>query len=120
MFGTISRLSGMWTSVRNDCEDPDSKAHGAYVGPTWGRQDPGGPHVGPMILVIWINIKFHSGKEINCSTASHRHTRDPKVAHTVYMQISLISKHVKPPSGILLTKSVIFSKVSSTSRFPMT
>ena len=32
---------------------PDSKVHGAYVGPTWGRQDPGGPHVGHMILAIW-------------------------------------------------------------------
>ena len=31
----------------------DSKVHGAYMGPTWGRQDPGGPHVGPMILAIW-------------------------------------------------------------------
>ena len=26
----------------------DSKVHGANMGPTWGRQDPGGPHVGPM------------------------------------------------------------------------
>ena len=23
------------------------------MGPIWGRQDPGGPHVGPMILAIW-------------------------------------------------------------------
>ena len=23
------------------------------MGPTWGRQDPGGPHVGPMNLAIW-------------------------------------------------------------------
>ena len=26
---------------------PDSKFHGANMGPIWGRQDPGGPHVGP-------------------------------------------------------------------------
>ena len=32
---------------------PDSKIHGANMGPTWGRQDPGGPHVGPMNLAIW-------------------------------------------------------------------
>ena len=32
---------------------PDSKIQGANVGPTWGRQDPGGPHVGPMNLAIW-------------------------------------------------------------------
>ena len=31
---------------------PDSKDHGAYMGSTWGRQDPGGPHVGPMNLAI--------------------------------------------------------------------
>ena len=34
---------------------PDSKVHGANMGPIWGRQDPGGPHVGPMNLVIWVH-----------------------------------------------------------------
>ena len=28
--------------------NPDSKVHGANMGPIWGRQDPGGPQVGPM------------------------------------------------------------------------
>ena len=32
---------------------PDSKVHGTNMGPAWGRQDPGGPHVGPMNLAIW-------------------------------------------------------------------
>ena len=32
---------------------PDSKVHGANVGPIWGRQDPGGPHVGPMNFAMW-------------------------------------------------------------------
>ena len=32
---------------------PDSKLQGANVGPTWGRQDPDGPHVGHMNLAIW-------------------------------------------------------------------
>ena len=31
---------------------PDSKVHGANLGPTCGRQDPGGPHVGHMNLAI--------------------------------------------------------------------
>ena len=31
----------------------DSKVHGANMGPIWGRQDPGGPHVGPMNFVIF-------------------------------------------------------------------
>ena len=32
---------------------PDSKVHGVNMGPIWGRQDPGGPHVGPMKFAIW-------------------------------------------------------------------
>ena len=35
---------------------PDSKIHGANMGPIWGRQDPGGPHVGPMNFAIWAVI----------------------------------------------------------------
>ena len=27
---------------------PDSKVHGANLGPIWSRQDPSGPQVGPM------------------------------------------------------------------------
>ena len=33
--------------------NPDSKVHGANMGPIWGRQDPGGPHVGSTNLAIW-------------------------------------------------------------------
>ena len=36
---------------------PDSNVHGANMGPIWGRQDPGGPHVGPMNFAIWDNFK---------------------------------------------------------------
>ena len=35
---------------------PDSKIHGANMGAIWGRQDPGGPHVGPMNFVIWLVV----------------------------------------------------------------
>ena len=33
--------------------NPDSKVHEANMGPIWGRQDPGGPHIGPMKFAIW-------------------------------------------------------------------
>ena len=36
---------------------PDSKVHGANMGPICGRQDPGGPHVGLMNFAIWVIIK---------------------------------------------------------------
>ena len=31
----------------------DSKVHGANMEPTWGRQEPGGPHIGHMNFAIW-------------------------------------------------------------------
>ena len=40
------------------CGFPDSKVHGANMGPTWGRQDPGGSHVGHMNLAIWVVLKM--------------------------------------------------------------
>ena len=39
---------------------PDSKIHVANMGPIWGRQDPGGPHVGPTKLAIWVHVyRYH-------------------------------------------------------------
>ena len=37
---------------------PDNKVHVAIMGPIWGRQDPGGSHVGPMSFAIWENMVF--------------------------------------------------------------
>ena len=34
---------------------PDSKVHGANMVPIWGRQDPDGPHVGPMNFAMWVS-----------------------------------------------------------------
>ena len=39
---------------------PDSKVHGANMGRIWGQQDPGGPHVGPISIAIWVNKVFPS------------------------------------------------------------
>ena len=38
---------------------PDSKFHGANMGPIWGRQDPGGSHVGPMNFAFWDVYQFN-------------------------------------------------------------
>ena len=40
--------------------NPDSKVHGANMGPIWGQQDPGGPHGGPMNFAIWEVILRHT------------------------------------------------------------
>ena len=39
---------------------PDSKVHGASMGPIWGRQDPGGPYVGPMNFAIWVAVMYYN------------------------------------------------------------
>ena len=41
------------------CCDPDSKVHGSNMGPIWGREDPGGPHVGPMNFAIWGGFEYN-------------------------------------------------------------
>ena len=39
---------------------PDSKVHGANMGPIGGQQGPGGPQVGPMNFAIWEHIRLTS------------------------------------------------------------
>ena len=46
----ISKIDHHLTTTYNN---PDSKVHGANMGPTWVLSSPGGPHVGPMNLAIW-------------------------------------------------------------------
>ena len=68
---------------------PDSKVHGANMRPIWGRQDPGGPHVGPMNFAVWgtwpmtvylsytpfdkSNGRFLSDAKINMMPSSNLH-----------------------------------------------
>ena len=44
----------LWYLQHNSVQDtiPDSKVHGANMGPTWVLSAPDGPHVGPMNLAI--------------------------------------------------------------------
>ena len=44
----------------------DSKVHGLNMGPIWGRQDPGRPHVGPMNFVIWVAYVLCQGILLKC------------------------------------------------------
>ena len=43
---------------------PDSKIHGANMGPTWVLSAPDGPHVGPMNLAIRDALKHHAGSPV--------------------------------------------------------
>ena len=35
----------------------NKQVHGANMEPIWDRQDLGGPHVGPMSLAIWVELR---------------------------------------------------------------
>ena len=52
VYNNMDTLSALMSFVLGN-HSPDSKVHGANMGPIWGRQDPGGPHVGPMNFAIW-------------------------------------------------------------------
>ena len=59
---------------------PDSKVHGAIVGPIWGQQDPGGPHVGPINFAIW-DTSLTGALQAGIFTTFHN-----------YIEIDLMSK----------------------------
>ena len=64
-IGSANDLFPVWTKAitwTNHHVFPDSKVHGAKMGPIWCRQDPGGPHVGPMNLAIWVVNWTHRNK----------------------------------------------------------
>ena len=55
----LSVMANYWECfVSSKSDFPDNKVHGANMGPIWGRQDPGGPHVGPMNFAIWLVFSF--------------------------------------------------------------
>ena len=67
---------------------PDSKVHGANMGPIWGRQDPGGPHVGPMNFAIWgltAICGVSQGYSFNPITALHMELTDAKPGITFFI-----------------------------------
>ena len=53
MYGTkITNILNRLYLWKKDEDNPDSKVHGANMGPTWVLSAPDGPHVGPMNLAI--------------------------------------------------------------------
>ena len=41
---------------------PIGKVCVANMGPIWGQQDPGGPHIGPMSRAIWVFLLVSTGE----------------------------------------------------------
>ena len=74
MYGYVCVLSweNGWSQRFLKKSHPDSKIHGANMGPTWVLSAPGGSHVGPMSLVI------RAGPHFNIKIISH-------VMETIYI-----------------------------------
>ena len=54
---TLEIFTTLWQLDKQNAKDlPDSKVHGANMGPTWVLSAPGGSHVSPMNLAIWAII----------------------------------------------------------------
>ena len=51
--GIVRAWMSICINIKQWDGNPDSKFHGAIMGPIWGRQDPGGLHVGPMNFATW-------------------------------------------------------------------
>ena len=66
----------------------DSKAHGANMGPIWGRQEPGGPHVGPHEL-CYLGSLHRPGPRLNIKTVfpryGHANVKDETVVRPSYL-----------------------------------
>ena len=61
----------------------DSKVHGANMGPIWGRQDPGGPHVVPWSLLSrLLSLKSQSTEDF--TSVYFTHLSMYKKYHSVY------------------------------------
>ena len=52
LYNNLCTIHGMPVLVPLHDGNPDSKDHGANMGPTWVLSAPDGPHVGPMNLTI--------------------------------------------------------------------
>ena len=76
---------------------PDSKVHGANMGPIWGRQDPGGPHVGPMNFTIWdgewrcrsVLVSQIAGSATVCSVTYSANSKENNKAHHCWPFVGL-------------------------------
>ena len=64
---------------------PDSKVHGANMGPTWVLSAPCGPHVGPMNLTIWVRMAANQGVWYNlCGSLDMQASNTAMSAHWPY------------------------------------
>ena len=96
----LSRVTSLMLKKSHNC--PDSKAHGANTGPTWGRQDPGGPHVGPINLFIWVPQDHWSNSEV---------FEILTLACNIHVKYITLLAHLHVHHGLCRTESIILGNI---------
>ena len=78
--------------VHTNMKIPDSKVHGANLGPIWGRQEPGGPHVGSINIAIWESTRiFFEYQWTEISLLLHLNAFLPQMQHCYKLSILFIT-----------------------------
>ena len=63
------KLTKFWFVESYSWYHPWKQVHGANMGPIWGRQDPSGPHVGPMSFATWDTFDYNNDLTLYCADA---------------------------------------------------
>ena len=85
---------------------PDSKVHGANMGPIWGQQDSGGPHVGPMNFAIWVVSQITTISAVRPAVYSGAHQRKHKRYWPLLGESSVTCRY--PSKGSVTRKIFLF------------
>ena len=102
---------GWWATRIN----PDSRVHGANMGPTWVLSAPGGPHVGPMSLAIWEGTRhvsyyasFAQWKSINKPWSIEVHRMANRLS-LCYRWVPVLKKKTdtRNPLGYIHAKTIL-------------
>ena len=89
-----------------------------FIGPTWGRQAPGGAHVGPMNLAIWItyfSVKRYGCqlKQTNNGIASNLSSPSGR-QQLIYVVTQFVGKnHLNHTNSVLLHNAQILMRLFS-------
>ena len=118
-------MTAVMNGLKEQVSGPDSKVHGANMGPIWGRQDPGGPHVGPMNFAIWGPLRPRSSdgigfihySDVTMSAMASHITGVSNVCSTVFVQAQ-IKENIKAPRHWPLWR--VFTGHRSTHKGPAT
>ena len=61
------------------------------MGPIWTQQDPGGPHVGPMNISIWVDSPHKvpiTQKAFQCDVAMYPSHKKSQHMHYAYIEVA--------------------------------